>query len=173
VKSAVYTRTAILVGVLFGLQPAAGQPANSHWSMQGHDPQRTARGSSPGTDTWARKGVYDDLPERTQDNAGPIVGLGGTVAYSCTASSSAGAATYEAGSGAIFVAVGHSNGDAKLDLAAGGNDTYAALSIVLGNGDGTFQTPVRYATGTDYASVAVRDLNGDGIFSRDRGRRAT
>jgi FG-GAP-like repeat len=48
-----------------------------------------------------------------------------------------------------------------LDLAVaaqGANN----VSILLGNGDGTFQAPVNYSTGSGPDSVAVGDFNGDG-----------
>ena len=38
------------------------------------------------------------------------------------------------------------------------------MSILLGNGDGTFQAAQNYAAGSDPASVAVGDFNGDGIL---------
>ena len=40
---------------------------------------------------------------------------------------------------------------------------YESASVLLGNGDGTFQTPVHYATGASMGvSLAVGDFNGDG-----------
>jgi len=65
------------------------------------------------------------------------------------------------------------NGDGKLDLIA--LTPYNGVFVFLGNGDGTFQTPVNYATGAvDYSSgVAVADVNGDGkpdlVFAVDDG----
>jgi len=57
------------------------------------------------------------------------------------------------------------NGDGKLDLVA--LTPYNGVFIYLGKGDGTFQTPVAYATGCTAGSgscngLAVGDLNGDG-----------
>ena len=66
------------------------------------------------------------------------------------------------------VAVGDFNGDGKPDLAVancGYNANlgyYQGVSILLGNGDGTFQTAVNYAVGSDPESVTVGDFNGDG-----------
>ena len=57
------------------------------------------------------------------------------------------------------------NGDGKLDLVA--LTQYNGVFIFIGNGDGTFQTPVAYATGCTPSvgacgGLAVGDLNGDG-----------
>jgi hypothetical protein len=55
------------------------------------------------------------------------------------------------------------NGDGKLDLV--GSTNYNGIFVFLGNGDGTFQAPVNYSTGTTSgccSGVAVGDLNGDG-----------
>ena len=57
------------------------------------------------------------------------------------------------------------NGDGKLDLVA--LTPYNGVFIFTGKGDGTYQTPVAYATGCTTGSgpcngLAVGDLNGDG-----------
>jgi hypothetical protein len=57
------------------------------------------------------------------------------------------------------------NGDGKLDLVA--LTPYNGVFIFEGKGDGTFQTPVAYATGCTTSvgscnALAVADLNGDG-----------
>jgi hypothetical protein len=58
-------------------------------------------------------------------------------------------------------AVGDLNGDGKLDLAV--RLAPAAVSVFLGNGDGTFQTPLRFATcATNPNQVTIGDFNGDG-----------
>jgi uncharacterized repeat protein (TIGR01451 family) len=57
-------------------------------------------------------------------------------------------------------AVADFNGDGKLDLAAGAACT--GLLVYLGNGDGTFQSPVTYATGGNPPVVTSGDFNGDG-----------
>jgi hypothetical protein len=54
--------------------------------------------------------------------------------------------------------VGDFNKDGNLDVVV---ITYFGFTVALGNGDGTFQTPVSYATQLTY-SIAVADFNGDG-----------
>jgi len=67
------------------------------------------------------------------------------------------------------VALGDLRGDGKLDIVLTsmdweGNDFDGSVSVLLGNGDGTFQPAVSYNSGAqDAASVAIGDLNGDGI----------
>ena len=57
--------------------------------------------------------------------------------------------------------VGDFNHDGKPDLAI--TNYYAAtVSIMLGNGDGTFQSPVTYATGNLPNQLVTADFNGDG-----------
>src|SRR5262249_27577290 len=54
------------------------------------------------------------------------------------------------------------NGDTRQDLAVVDNAN-RLVSVLIGKGDGTFQTHVDYAVGTDPRSVAVADVNRDGI----------
>jgi Bacterial Ig-like domain (group 3)/FG-GAP-like repeat/FG-GAP repeat len=66
---------------------------------------------------------------------------------------------------AVSVAEGDFNGDRKLDLAVAGTDpsnSAGEVSVLLGNGDGTFQTAMKFAVGSEPRSVAVADFNGDG-----------
>ena len=61
------------------------------------------------------------------------------------------------------------NNDGKTDLLVS-SESSAALIMLFGKGDGTFQPPVSYASGSDPASVAVVPL-ADGssvLFSNDR-----
>ncbi len=53
------------------------------------------------------------------------------------------------------------NGDGKLDLAIT-NIESNNTSILLGNGDGTFQSPTNFPTGSFPVDIAALDLNGDG-----------
>ncbi len=69
--------------------------------------------------------------------------------------------TFAAGPNSIVAA--DLNGDGKLDLV--GSTNYNGIYVFLGNGDGTFQAPVNYGTGTTAgccSGVAVGDLNSDG-----------
>jgi len=59
------------------------------------------------------------------------------------------------------VAVGDFNGDNFMDIAVT-DSTNNQVSILLGNGDGTFKTPVAYATGTKPVAVAAVDFDGEG-----------
>jgi len=56
------------------------------------------------------------------------------------------------------LAAGDFNRDGKLDLA----EADINLQIFLGNGDGTFQSPSNYLTGTGALYVAASDFNHDG-----------
>jgi hypothetical protein len=72
---------------------------------------------------------------------------------------------YAAGSYPNSVATGDFSRDGVPDIAVTNLTapvTGGAVSILLGKGDGTFQSPQSYATGTNPYSVAVGDFNGDG-----------
>jgi uncharacterized protein (TIGR03437 family) len=69
------------------------------------------------------------------------------------------------GSSPVSLVAADLNGDGKLDLVGG---VYSGgVTVLIGHGDGTFAPPVIYPSGTDrYSdafSVAVGDINGDGI----------
>jgi hypothetical protein len=76
---------------------------------------------------------------------------------------------YNAGPGPYSVATSDFNGDGFPDLAVADNNCQSTpncgISIILGNGDGTFQGPLQFSTGTNTnpRSVVVGDFNGDGI----------
>ena len=67
------------------------------------------------------------------------------------------------------------NGDGKLDLVVpnlcgnvfdcnDGQNSPSSVSVLLGNGDGTFQPHVEYPVGIFATSIAIGDLNGDGML---------
>lgn len=77
---------------------------------------------------------------------------------------------YAAGPNPNWVATGDFNGDGNIDLAVVTSNCPSypscgpgSVSIVLGNGDGSFQAPSHFSTGTntDPYAVAVADFNGD------------
>src|SRR6266568_2054686 len=82
-------------------------------------------------------------------------------------------ATYDSGGTlALAVAIADVNGDGKPDLLVGngvgkivnGNYSVLTVGVLLGKGDGTFQTAIAYVSGgSSVSSVAVADVNGDGI----------
>jgi hypothetical protein len=70
-----------------------------------------------------------------------------------------------------YAATGDVNGDGKIDVvvayvgdsACGGSGgTSSGYFVALGNGDGTFQTPVFTAYGTELYAVTLADMNLDG-----------
>lgn len=76
------------------------------------------------------------------------------------------------GINAYTLALADFNGDGKLDAVIGGGDcedssagcTDETITVALGNGDGTFGRPTAYyPQGVVAQSVAVGDVNGDGI----------
>ena len=59
------------------------------------------------------------------------------------------------------VAVGNLDADSNLDIVVV-NDDSNNFTVLLGNGDGTFDPPVAYSTGTFARWVLLRDFDGDG-----------
>ena len=59
------------------------------------------------------------------------------------------------------IVTGDFNGDGRTDLAVANSDDNG-VSVLLGNGDGTFQTQVTYAVGSDPVALVAGDFNGDG-----------
>jgi hypothetical protein len=74
--------------------------------------------------------------------------------------------SYPAGDEPFSVAVGDFNLDGKLDLIVAdvGASSGNTVNLLLGNGDGTFQAAAPYTVGTGASSVAVADLNSDGLL---------
>jgi hypothetical protein len=63
--------------------------------------------------------------------------------------------------GPSAITTGDFNGDGKIDLAIT-DQVEGTASILLGKGNGTFQSPLEFSTGTFAAGVATGDFNGDG-----------
>jgi hypothetical protein len=67
--------------------------------------------------------------------------------------------------------MGDFNGDGNLDLAVSSNSAGAngssgsagAVTVLLGRGDGTFRNSMVYGAGINPLTVAVGDVNGDGL----------
>src|SRR5262249_23163068 len=73
---------------------------------------------------------------------------------------------YPTGAGPISVALADLNGDGKLDVVTANNGASgngSTASVLLGNGDGSLQAGTAYNTAMGPRSVALGDLNGDGV----------
>jgi hypothetical protein len=75
------------------------------------------------------------------------------------------AVNYYLGANPFSVTVGDFNGDGYPDLvvATSYSGQPGTVSVLLGNGDGTFQVARRFAAGSYPVSVAVADVNNDGV----------
>jgi FG-GAP-like repeat len=69
------------------------------------------------------------------------------------------------------IAIGDLNGDGVLDVATVNSGALRAwwgmdntVSVLLGHGDGTFASAVAYRAGPSPFSVAIGDINGDGVM---------
>jgi FG-GAP-like repeat/FG-GAP repeat len=78
-------------------------------------------------------------------------------------------ADHPVGDSITALVVGDFNGDGRLDVAAGYDAfdlataaTTFGVSVLLGNGDGSFRSPVDYATAERVTALEVGDFNGDG-----------
>ena len=59
------------------------------------------------------------------------------------------------------IATGDFNDDGNMDIAVTDMANNRVM-ILLGNGDGTFQTPVAYPTGSNPVALVAQDFDGDG-----------
>jgi len=75
------------------------------------------------------------------------------------------ATTHNVAESITSIAAGDFNGDGKPDLAMvskyGGVDGAGGMTLLLGNGDGSFQTPIYYSTGSSPTFVSVADFNSE------------
>ena len=60
------------------------------------------------------------------------------------------------------MAIADVKGDGRLDIITA-NEGDNTSSVLLNNGNGTFQAPVAFATGTQPVQTLVADVNGDGL----------
>ena len=101
----------------------------------------------------------------TVTNPAPGGGTSNVVFFQVTSptrtSAFANSSTYSSPSAAV-VAAADLNGDGILDLVVGNFDA-SAIAVLIGNGDGTFQPPQTFPTGTASPSlIALGDINNDG-----------
>jgi hypothetical protein len=77
------------------------------------------------------------------------------------------AVNFAVGKSPRSVAVADVNGDGRPDLVVANEGSLSnpgnTVSVLLGNGNGTFHSAVNFAVGSNPESVAVADVNGDGL----------
>jgi hypothetical protein len=112
----------------------------------------------------------DGIPDLAVANSGNTLGQGmGVSILLGNGNGTFQAANFvAAGYSPVAVAVGDFNGDGILDLAVvnfGSVDTFSStVGILLGHGDGSFHAAPDYAIGAFGYSLAIGDVNRDGIL---------
>jgi hypothetical protein len=94
------------------------------------------------------------------------LGMAAAVPGSAAAQLFAPRVDYFAGANPIFVAIGDLNGDHRPDVVTanlGPNGPSNTVTVMLGVGDGSLGTWLQYQTGNTPCSVAIGDLNRDGV----------
>jgi hypothetical protein len=97
-------------------------------------------------------------------NPGPGGGASNIVSFETTLptpSAAFGTSTLSPFLGPAGLATADFNGDGKLDVLVANNGSNN-VNVLLGKGDGTFQPPATYATGSFPSAVTAADFNGDG-----------
>jgi|HubBroStandDraft_6_1064221.scaffolds.fasta_scaffold52974_2 hypothetical protein len=156
------SNTAGLVGVLLGNGNGTFQ-AEATYGSGGLSPLAVAVGNlgNGRFDVVVANECADDTC--TSSNVGVLVGNGNGTFQTAVAYGSGG--LYSDG-----VAIADVNRDGKPDVVVANSSTSTTVDngnvgVLLGNGNGTLQTAVPYGSGAfGAASVAVADVNGDGIL---------
>ncbi len=143
------------VSVMLGKGDGSFQPAGSF-----------AAGEGPGSVTVADLDG-DGVPDLVTTNNQPLFGSSHvSVLLGNGDGTFQAAVSFAAGDRPRSVAVADLDGDSVPDLVATDIPDFplpGGARVLLGRGDGTFQDAVTYAAGDDPVSVAVADLDGDGV----------